>query len=124
MFGKLFLLVLIVFAVAITIPKTRAMIEEQAAPTINKYKAKIVPGRLKTMVDQLVVKVNQGQPLPSGKNDWAGWLHRDYSSDPNDPWGHPYYMDTSRDGFTVGSMGPDGTKGTRDDITLRHRFPR
>jgi hypothetical protein len=122
MFGKLLLFLLIAFAVAVSIPKTRAMLGEEAAPIINKYKAKIVPKRLDAMVDQLVVKVGRGEPLPSQKNAWAGWLHRDYSSDPEDPWGHFYYIETQRDGFTVGSMGPDGKKGTADDITRRHRF--
>jgi len=124
MFGKLLLLLLVAFAVAVTIPKTRAMLGDQVAPYINKYKAKIVPKRLQTMEDELVVKIGRGEPLPYQKNQWAGWLRRDYTSDPNDPWGHPYYIEASRDGFTVGSMGPDGKKGTGDDIQLRHLYGR
>lgn len=123
MFGKLVVFLIVVFAIAVTIPQTRQMLANEAAPYINKYKAKIVPKRLDVMIDQLVVKVNRGEPLPSGKSAW-GWLHRDYSSDPEDPWGHPYYIDATRGGFIVGSMGPDGIKGTQDDIRREHRFKR
>ena len=35
-----------------------------------------------------------------------------------------YYLESSRRGFTVGSMGPDGERRTADDITVERRFGR
>lgn len=121
--GKLFLLFLIVVAAAFTIPKTRAMVLKEASPLVNKFKARIVTGRLKTMVDELVSTEDRGEPLPTGVNDWAGWLQGDYTSDPVDPWGHKYYLEIQSNGFLVGSMGPDGVKDNADDITMRHINP-
>ena len=53
-----------------------------------------------------------------------GWLRRDYSSSEFDPWGNMYYLETSRRGYTVGSMGPDGVQGTEDDTRVERDFPR
>ena len=34
----------------------------------------------------------------------------------NDPWGHPYEISCSADGDGVMSWGPDGKKGSEDDV--------
>jgi hypothetical protein len=118
MLGKLILILLLLFATGMAIPKTRARMQEAAAPYMDKFKGKLVPSRLESMADQLEARLNVGKSYPAG---WEGWLRRDYSGVPEDPWGNVYYLKTDRRGFTVGSSGPDGVPNTPDDITLTRR---
>ncbi len=122
MFGKLILLFLIVVAAAFSIPKTRAMIEKEARPWVDKVKERMVPGKLNAIVKELVAQADQGVPLPQQGNAWRAWLDNEWTGGADDPWGHPYYYYEDRDGFTVGSMGPDGIRGDTDDITAHHAF--
>ena len=119
--GKLILTILIVLGLGMAIPSTRAMMETKAAPFIDGIKGKVVPGRLQAMADQLAARVGRGEGFP---NNWPGWLERDFSSSPQDPWGNLYFLQIGRNDFTVGSMGPDGKAGTPDDIKLNRRLKR
>jgi len=121
MLGKIILLVIVVLGIGMAIPSTRAAMMDKAAPVMNGVKAKLVPARLEAMADQLEVRVNRGEGFP---NNWEGWLQRDFSSAPEDPWGHLYYLQQSRGSFTVGSVGPDGTQNTDDDIKVTRRLGR
>jgi len=116
--GRIILFLLVILGAAMAIPATRTKLTDAAAPLVNKVKAKIVPGRLEVMADQLEVRLGRGQGLPAS---WEGWLRRDYSSVPEDPWDNIYYIEVGRRGFTVGSMGPDGIQGNDDDITVERR---
>lgn len=119
--GKILLVIIVVLGIGMAIPSTRATMLEKAAPVMNGFKAKVVPGRLEAMADQLEVRVNRGEGFP---NNWEGWLERDFSSVPQDPWGHYYYLQTGRGSFTVGSMGPDGIQNNDDDIRVNRRLGR
>ena len=121
MLGKLILLLILVFGIAMAVPKTLAIIREKAAPVMDGFKGKLVPSRLEAMADQLMARVGRGESFPS---NWEGWLDRDFSGSPQDPWGNLYYMQMGRGSFTVGSMGPDGVEGNSDDIKLTRRFGR
>lgn len=112
---------LVVFALAMGIPRTRAMIDARTAPIINGVKARFVPARLDAMADQLEVRVGRGEGFPG---NFEGWLRRDFTSSEFDPWGNLYFLQVGRSDFTVGSMGPDGLPKTPDDITLRRRLQR
>lgn len=116
--GKIIFILLVVLGAAMAIPPTRAKINDAATPIIDNFRAKIVPARLKTMADQLDVRLSRGTALPAS---WEGWLRRDYSNVPQDPWGNLYYLESNRRGYTVGSMGPDGIQGNDDDITEERR---
>ena len=119
MLGKIILLLILALGIGMAVPSTRAKMVDLAAPVMNKFKAKLVPGRLEVMADQLEIRVNRGEGYPS---NWEGWLNRDYSSIPQDPWGALYYLQTSRSGFTVGSVGPDGVQGNADDIKVTRKL--
>lgn len=112
----LFLLVLII--AAFTIPATRARVGEFVNPVVDSFRAKLVPSRLEAMADQLDVRIQRGQGLPG---NFEGWLRRDFSSVPVDPWGNAWFLDSGRRGYTVGSLGPDGRKNTDDDIIVERR---
>ena len=83
--GRIILILVVVLGAAMAIPSTRAKIEDAAAPLMNSVKAKLVPKRLEVMADQLDVRLQRGQGLP---DSWDGWLRRDFSGVPEDPWGN------------------------------------
>lgn len=114
--------VIVLLAIGAAIPSTRARMTEAMSPVIDGMKGRIVPRRLDAMADQLDARLRQGQGLPQS---WEGWLRRDYTGVPEDPWGNVYYLDTRRrNAYTVGSMGPDGEQGTDDDIIVRREMAR
>lgn len=121
MLGKIILILVLAFGIALVVPSSRATVMEKAAPVMNGVKAKLVPSRLETMADQLEVRVNRGEGFPAS---WEGWLQRDYSGVPEDPWNSLYYLQVSRRSFTVGSMGPDGVQGNEDDIKVTRQLGR
>ena len=92
---------------------------EKARPIMDDVRARIVPGRLEAMANQLTARVNRGEGFPS---NFEGWLNREYTSAPEDPWGNFYYFRTTRDGFLVGSNGADGQPNTEDDIVDQRRL--
>ena len=121
MLKKLFPLVILALAVGIVVPSTRETMLVKATPVVDGFRAKIVPSRLEAMVTQLNARVNRGEGMP---RDWERWLDREFTSSPEDPWGNLYFFQGRRTGYVVGSMGPDGVKGTADDIQLEHRQQR
>jgi hypothetical protein len=115
MMKRLVLLALAVFAVGMAVPSTRARIQEEAFdPVTDAIGARLSPGRLKAMADQLDVRVSRGEGFPQV---FEGWLRRDYSGPELDPWENQWFLQIGRRDYTVGSMGPDGELGTEDDIT-------
>lgn len=121
MLGKLFLLIIVALGIGMAVPSTRQAMMDKAQPVLDNARGRLVPSRLDAMADQLEARVGRGEGFP---NNWPGWLQRDYTGVPEDPWGNLYYLDNNRSGFTVGSMGPDGQKGTEDDIKEERRFRR
>lgn len=121
MVKKLIIGAFVLLAVGMSIPSTRASIVDTLSPFADAIKWKIVPRRLEAMADQLAVRVQRGAGLPTG-NQWAGWLRRDYTSKTTDPWGNTWYLQPERRGFSVGTMGPDGVRGTDDDMTVRREY--
>lgn len=120
MVKRLVMLAFVAFAVAMAVPSTRAQIVDAMRPLKDGVGNRLVPRRVGVMADQLEVRLGRGEGLP---DRFDGWLRRDYSGSPEDPWGHQYYLQTTRRDYTVGSMGPDGLQGTPDDITVTRKFP-
>ena len=73
---------------------------------------KIQHQRFPTKLEELVQPV-QGM----NRTQWGGPFLE--VKDFNDPWNRPYTYapDEAQDLVTIGSNGPDGTKGTEDDIS-------
>jgi hypothetical protein len=120
MVKKLIMLAFVALAVGMAVPSTRAQIADSVRPLKDEVGNRLVPRRLTVMADQLDVRLGRGEDLPER---FDGWLRRDYSGVPEDPWENQYYLVQSRRDYTVGSMGPDGIQGTEDDITVKRQFP-
>jgi hypothetical protein len=122
MLKRLFLLLLACFAVAMAVPRSRQYIQDNAfTPVTDAIGNRLVPRRLRVMGDQLDVRLGRAEGLP---DNFEGWLRRDYSGPETDPWGNSWYLAQGRNSYTVGSMGPDGERGTDDDITETRSTPR
>lgn len=113
MIRKLLYLGVIALGVGMAVPSTRAHLVERAAPVTDSFRSRITVRRLSSMANQLAARVNRGEGFPG---NFEGWLRREFTGPPEDPWGNPYYLQTRRDGFVLGSPGPDGLPGTDDDI--------
>ncbi|MDH5589046.1 MAG: type II secretion system protein GspG [Gemmatimonadota bacterium] len=115
---QLLKILVVVGAVVVAVPKTRARLLDELRPHWNQVLVRTVPSKLKAMGDQLDVRIGRGEGLPQA---WEPWLRRDFTGVPEDPWGNIWYIDVTRSSYTVGSMGPDGVKGTEDDIRESRR---
>lgn len=121
MVKKLVMLLFVLLAVAMAVPSTRAKIEESGIqPVKDAMGTRIVPRRLEAMADQLDARLGRAEGLPG---NFDGWLRRDYTGAPEDPWDNNYYLRAGRRDYTVGSMGPDRVQGTEDDVTVTRRLP-
>lgn len=124
MVKKLLMLVVAAVAVAMAVPSSRQQIQDRVfTPIKDDIGNRLVPRRLRVMADQLDVRLGRGEGLPAA-NVFEGWLRRDYSGPEVDPWGNAWYLAPGRSSYTVGSMGPDGRRGTEDDITEARNLPR
>mgnify|MGYP002642170433 CR=1 FL=1 len=120
MLKRLIMLGFVALAVAMAVPSTRGQIRDSFIPLKDAVGIRLVPRRLVAMANQLDVRLGRGEGLPEG---FEGWLRRDYSGVPEDPWENQYFLQPGRRDYTVGSMGPDGVQGTPDDITETRRYP-
>jgi Type II secretion system (T2SS), protein G len=120
MVKKLIMLAFAALAVGMAVPSTRKQISDSFIPITDEIGRRLVPRRIETMADQLDVRLGRGEGLP---DRFDGWLRRDYSGTPEDPWGTQYYLVVGRRDFTVGSSGPDRTQGTDDDLTVKRPLP-
>lgn len=115
---KLFLLALVALGVALAVPSSRAKI---VVPISNRIKQEIVPRRLGAIAGMVEARLRTGRGLPPARS-FESWMAANSSSSATDPWGNVYWVEGQRDGFVVGSNGPDGQRGTADDITERRSF--
>lgn len=120
MLKKLIMLAFVALAVGMAVPSTRARIADSVRPIKDEIGERLVPRRVEVMADQLDVRLDRGEGLPQ---NFHGWLRRDYSGLPEDPWDNIYYLSEGRRDYTVGSMGPDGLQGTDDDIAVTRPYP-
>lgn len=59
---------------------------------------------------------------PPDANAFSAYARSRLEDDGLDPWGRGYWLERQRRSVTVGSNGPDGRKGTADDITKSAEF--
>ncbi len=120
MVKKLLMILFLALAVGMAIPSSRAEIASWGEPITDGIGERLVPRRIEAMADQLDVRLDRAEGLP---DRFDGWLRRDYTGAPEDPWGNIYYLVQGRRDYTVGSMGPDGVQGTDDDISITRPLP-
>lgn len=120
MVKKLLTLAILALGVGMAVPPWRARIEGSLVPIKDEIGRRLVPRRLDAMANQLDARLARAEGLPGS---FDGWLRRDYTGSPEDPWGNNYYLIPGRRDYTVGTMGPDGVQGTGDDLTVTRPYP-
>jgi hypothetical protein len=126
--------VIVALAVIWAIPEARAKvltvmqpvadrtgpIGEKASLPMRKYAAKT---QIASILRGMTRAREKGEELPTQRT-FVRWLRANPPSEKKelDPWGHSYYIKQQNDTYTVGSFGPDGIKGTIDDIVKSTRL--
>ena len=131
MIGKLIVLLAVVAALW-AIPATRGRMVDLATPVLEKLgptgQRLLVPAHrwaARHDLDELLVGMKrdalEGRRPPDAQS-FAAYARRQLEEEPIDPWGEAYWL--ARDGrqVTVGSSGPDGRRGSEDDITKSADF--
>lgn len=113
MIKKLFYLAFIFFGVVMAVPSLRAEFTARTTPLVDELKVRFVPRTLDAMANQLDARLRRAEGLPT---NFEGWLNRDFTGSPTDPWGNVYYVQPGPRDYFVGSMGPDGLRGNEDDV--------
>jgi len=123
---------ILVMAVVWAVPGLRAQVSGAALPALDRMGAPgesvagplrqgIAKARVAGIVRIIASDYTDQRSLPE-ERDFQRWLRvRTSEARSIDPWGNPYWMERTRQGITVGSSGPDGRRGTSDDVT--HSVP-
>lgn len=132
MLKKLFILSVVVAVVVGAVPDLRVRAKPYYEPVLDRAGTLLQPlisrmlnpvFRWSTRSEEehyLVIlrnRVNLGEPLPKPR-EFQNFLSQESNSGRNgrDPWGSAYFLTLRRDSIQVGSPGPDGVRGTDDDI--------
>lgn len=123
---------LILLGFAWSVPQVRARIIRALDPAaellgpvgyrlqepMRRYRAET---DIKFLVDQLQMDRNEGKAIPTNTRGFNDWMseRRGAGDGGRDPWGQYYWMVRDAGVVRVGSNGPDGERGTEDDLTRR-----
>lgn len=123
---------ILVLAVIWAVPAFRAQVSGAALPALDRMgprgesvatplRVGIAKARVSGIVRMVASDYADRRGLPD-ERDFQRWLRARTSAERSiDPWGNPYWMERTREGLRVGSSGPDGRRGTGDDVT--HSLP-
>ncbi|MFP4105836.1 MAG: type II secretion system protein GspG [Phycisphaerae bacterium] len=89
---------------------------EAVVRSITSAQKKKVEADLKTMEMSLGIHYSNTQQLPAEANWQEQLKDSGLEEEMTDPWDHPYYYKRTDEGAIIGSPGPDGSRGTDDDI--------
>lgn len=115
--GKLLLGLALALGVALYVDSSRAVILEKAKPVIDPYFVMATKSEMDKIAEDLQIheRENFGR-LPERKR-FSDWVDGRYAGGGGvDSWGSPYEYTLARDNFSLRSLGPDGLRGTEDDI--------
>lgn len=131
---KLLLVLLAVTVVTSAVPPLRARVAPAVSPvlgppatyvwdqvralgtwTVDSIYRWSVKRDVSAITEQLRDHLATGEALPNPSN-FSDFLLRNRMAGAIDPWGEPYYLEVGSDSLFVGSAGPDGERGTDDDL--------
>jgi hypothetical protein len=123
-----FIMFVVIMAIVWAIPPARAQVGAAALPALEllgpRGEAVIRPARreaakkqLRSVGRVLSTDLETGRELPVGDRAFQQWMkQRIPELSGNDPWHKPYWLETRSGQLVIGSSGPDGLRGTDDDI--------
>jgi hypothetical protein len=131
---KKIIIAVVVLAIIWAIPEVRSRVSATAVPFLERLgpvgTALLTPARRSATHHEVVeiarlIKADQqeGKPLPGENVDFTEWLRRRIvREDGKDVWGRPFWIYLTGVTVRVGSDGPDGKRGTQDDVTHTSKF--
>jgi len=125
MVTRLVLLVILGFVVAMYFPDSRAALVERAGPVIDPVLEMSTEREMNRIANDLKTYQRENfERLPS-ERQFRVWVEDQYSGNGGlDAWGSAYEYRLERDVLELRSFGPDGLRGTTDDIVMtRPRRP-
>lgn len=121
--GKILVLLLAAFALALTFPSSRAVVAERAEPLMQPVHAWMTNQELNQIVEDLELHQETRGPLPSARGEFDEWMDGRYPQEPSreDAWGTRYELEVTGERFRVVSAGPDREFGTERDLRREGR---
>jgi hypothetical protein len=125
---KFVITIIVILALVWALPPVRERVSTRAVPMLERLGpaggALLSPARRMAARSQatsfartLSRDSKEGLPLPN-EQGFHNWLRQRLPDETGlDPWGNPYWMQRRNVSVTVGSNGPDGRRGTSDDVT-------
>ena len=123
---KTFIIAIAILAALWTAPPARARMLLIAQPALEKLgpvgerlltpaKVYATKNDLSALVRLVAIERNEMRPVPA-QHEFGAWAKRKWGEDPIDRWGNAYWIRNAQGNVVLGSNGPDGKRGTADDI--------
>ena len=122
MVTRLIMLIILGFAAALYFPDSRQMMVDNAMPVVQPVLIWSAAREMHKLSLAVRREQHETYQLPQTRS-WGAWLVANFSADAaTDPWGKTYSYRAWPDSFAIRSDGPDGERGSRDDLRIaRHR---
>jgi hypothetical protein len=128
-----FIIAIVILALVWAVPGARTHLVASAHPALERLgpSAEFVirPARREAAKKQMnailrvaASDINEGLEVPTDGRFQEWMRQRMPELGAGDPWGNPYWMTRAAAAMTVGSSGPDGRRGTEDDLTQTASF--
>ena len=120
---RLILLIILGFVAALYFPDSRQMMINEAMPILNPYLMWSAEREIEEISRSVRRQARETYEIPRTR-DWSNWLTINFTGDATtDPWGKTYTYQAWADSFMIRSYGPDGERGSTDDLRVTTRRP-
>jgi hypothetical protein len=121
--GKLILLLVLGFVTALYFPDSRQVIVDKAMPVLQPMLIWNAEREMEELSRVVRREARETYQLPPTRQ-WGAWLVANFTADAaTDPWGTTYSYQAWADSFAIRSDGPDGDRGSVDDLRVAWQRP-
>lgn len=126
MIARAFQILLFLLALGMVVPPLRRAAMPHAGVVLNPIYRVTTGDRVERIALYMERELRATGRMP-GPRDLPQTLRTMFPNRPHaqtDSWGRHFYFRRTRDGYRIGSMGPDGVRGNNDDVLSKvHGFP-
>jgi hypothetical protein len=121
--GRLILLIILGFVVAMYFPDSREMVIENTMPVIQPMLIWNAEREIEELSRGVRREQRETYQLPPTRQ-WSAWLATNFTANAaTDPWGTTYSYQAWADSFAIRSDGPDSERGSQDDLRVTWHRP-
>lgn len=116
--GRLLMLLIVVLAIGVYLPDSRALMAGWMQPLLTPGYRWMTSQELDQIASDFAIYLDARDYSPMRRGEFDTWLDGRYPQSKSriDSWGTRYTVKMSRSGFEVISAGPDRRVGTDDDL--------